>query len=173
MRRPDHRHAKPLHIFCPQPCKCYVHGHDRVVLGDLHGDAAWRRRGFATCNSTDTANIFVRDITQIGDANGNPLDSPIDITSTNPALASQIAAAFGFSPNPVTFNPGEAPVTIMVTISNPGVDPSAYGVYDVNLAAKDQTPGSAGIGVASGSDFILHLIAPTNSCTDTTNRMWQ
>jgi hypothetical protein len=123
---------------------------------------------FATCNSTDTANIFVRDITQTGDANGNPLDSPIDITSTNPALASQIAAAFSFSPNPVIFTPGEAPVTITVAISNPGVDPSAYGVFDINFAAKDVTPGSAGIGVASGSDFVLHLIAPTNTCDDTT-----
>jgi hypothetical protein len=118
---------------------------------------------FTTCNATDTANIFVRDITQTGDANGNPLTSPVDITSTNPSLASQIAAAFSFSPNPVTFTPGEAPVTITVMINNPGVDPSAYGVYDINFAAKDQTPGSAGIGVASGSDFILRLIAATCS----------
>lgn len=118
---------------------------------------------FTTCNPTDTANIFVRDITQIGDANGNPLSSTVDITSTNPTLASQIAAAFSFSPNPATFTPG-VPVTINVTIANPGVDPSAYGVYDVNIAAKDETPGSAGIGVASGSDFILHLIAAV--CSD-------
>lgn len=120
---------------------------------------------FSTCNSLDTADIIVRDITQIADASGNALATPVDVTSANPMLASQIAAAFSFSPNPAMFSVG-VPITIDVTIANPGVDPSAYGVYDINFAAKDETPGSSGIGVAAGSDFILHLIAPT--CIDTT-----
>jgi hypothetical protein len=124
---------------------------------------------FPDCNTPDTANMFVQDVTQIADGSGNPLldaygnPTTIDITDTNAVLAAVIAGAFSFNPSSNIFNVGDI-LTVTVTISNP--NSTAYGDYDIKMAAKETNPTSDGIGVGAGSHFILRLRGA--SCTDTT-----
>lgn len=126
-------------------------------------------QGQNACTGTADTTIGVLSITQLADANGNQVD--IDIGSTNPALFTQIADAFGisldgtsFTPDALTtdFTPGLS-TPVYVLVSNPGVDPSYYGEYSVKIAA--QAPG-AGIGVGPGIQFDLVLEA--QSQTDNT-----
>jgi hypothetical protein len=123
-------------------------------------------QGQNACSGTADATVGVLEIMQVADANGKQLNPPIDIGSTNPSLFTQIAEAFGISLNGVNFTPSSVSTSftpgssdsVYVDVSNPGVDSSAYGEYDVKLAA--QAPG-AGIGVGPGIQFDLTLKAPS------------
>src|SRR5437868_5275434 len=123
-------------------------------------------QGQNACSGTADATVGVLEIMQVADANGKQLNPPIDIGSTNPSLFTQIADAFGISLNGVNFTPSSVSTSftpgssdsVYVNVSNPGVDSSEYGEYDVKLAA--QAPG-AGIGVGPGIQFDLTLKAPS------------
>jgi hypothetical protein len=123
-------------------------------------------QGQNACSGTADATVGVLEITQVADANGKLLNPPIDIGSTNPSLFTQIADAFRISLNGVNFTPSSVSTSftpgssdsVYVDVSNPGVDSSEYGEYDVKLAA--QAPG-AGIGVGPGIQFDLTLKAPS------------
>jgi hypothetical protein len=111
------------------------------------------------CAPTATATIDATEVTKVADANGNPID-PVSEDGTS--LGDAISAAFAFVPNPwANFSPGDG-TTIVVTLSNPNVDPLNYGDYDVKLAAHDN---GAGIGVGDGPHFTLKLRA--QPCTNT------
>lgn len=116
-------------------------------------------QGQNPCAGQADATISALEVDQVGDASGNPI-TPVDITST--ALGQQIAAAFALTPATNTFTPGSS-VAVIVTVNDPNVASTAYGVYEVKLAA--QAPG-AGIGVGPGPEFTLNLFAP--SAGDTT-----
>ncbi len=116
---------------------------------------------FPGCNTLDTANFLVQDITEVADANGNPVDVDLDPSL---GIGAGIAGAFAFSPTSYIFGIG-ASETVTVTLTNPNVASSGYGTYDVKLAAKDTVPTSTGIGVGSGAHLTLVLAAPL--CSDT------
>ena len=112
------------------------------------------------CSPTAFATISALEISKVGDATGNLLVEPI---SPVPYLVRQaIAGAFSLSPSSNTFSVG-ATITVNVVVSNPNLNPSDYGDYEIKLAAK--APGS-GIGVGNGPLFFLSLRALT--ATDTT-----
>ena len=128
-------------------------------------------QGQNACTGTADAAIGVLEITQVADAAGNVLDPAVDIGSTNPALFTQIADAFGISLDDLTFTPASVLTSftpgssdsVFVDVGNPGVAPANYGEYEVKLASH--APG-AGIGVGPGIEFDLTLKAP--SVSDTT-----
>lgn len=117
-------------------------------------------QGQDACIGQADASFGVFEIVQVADASGNLLETPVTVSSSSPLYA-QIAAAFSFNPSGDTFTPGFAD-TISVNITNPNVDSTNYGVYQVKLAA--QAPG-AGIGVGAGVTYSLSLFAPTASDT--------
>jgi hypothetical protein len=98
------------------------------------------------------AEIRVFGVEKVGDADGNPLVTPINL-SLDMAPGSLIAGAFLLTPSAYTFVPGGC-TNVDVSVSNPGVDPADYGDYVVTM--KAQAIGS-GIGVGSGSRFKLSL----------------
>jgi hypothetical protein len=126
-------------------------------------------QGQNACSGTADATVGVLGITQVADSDGNPVN--IDIGSTNAALFTQIANAFGISLDNLSFTPESLSTDftpglstpIYVVVNNPDVDPSYYGEYTVKLAA--QAPG-AGIGVGPGIQF--DLILQAQSATDNT-----
>jgi hypothetical protein len=100
----------------------------------------------------------------VGDAGGNPI-TPMELDVTY-GLGQAIAGAFSLSPASHIFdltNPSSMTVIVSVTVNNPNLPASAYGDYNVKLAA--QAPGF-GIGVGDGPHFLLSLRAST--ATDTT-----
>jgi hypothetical protein len=111
------------------------------------------------CAPSATAAIEATEVTKVADANGNPI-TPVSEDGTS--LGDAISAAFSFSPNPWSnFSPGDN-TSIVVAVSNPNVDVSDYGDYDIKLAAHDN---GAGIGVGNGPHFTLKLRA--QSCLNT------
>lgn len=115
-------------------------------------------QGQNSCIGQADANILALEVDQVEDANGNSIDS-VDVTNTT--VGQQIIAAFTLTPPTNTFTPGSS-VNVSVTVNNPNVASTAYGVYQVKLAA--QAPG-AGIGVGPGPVFTLTLGAPSTSDT--------
>lgn len=115
-------------------------------------------QGQNPCVGQADASILALEVTQVEDASGNSID-PVDVTNT--AVGQQIIAAFTLTPPTNTFTPGSS-VNVSVTVNNPNVASTAYGVYQVKLAA--QAPG-AGIGVGPGPIFTLTLGAPSTSDT--------
>jgi len=110
---------------------------------------------FLTGSTQATADIRVFGIKQVMDADGNPLDPPVDIPLDS-IPGSQIAGAFSMSPDEPTFwssVPSDCQ-EIAVTISNPNVSEDYYGVYHVKVKAK---AAKSRIGVGSGSIFVLAL----------------
>jgi hypothetical protein len=115
------------------------------AVGDL---VVFPGEGQNACSGTADANVGVLEITQIADANGNQLDPPIDLASTNPSLFTQIADAFGISVDGVNFAPESVSTSftpgssdsVYVDVKNPDVDSSEFGEYDVKLAAQASKP---------------------------------
>jgi hypothetical protein len=118
-------------------------------------------QGQNTCLGQADASVGVFDVTQIADADGDLLETPVELESGS-SLYGKIAAAFDFNPWSNTFTPGSS-VNVGVTVSNPVVGDAEFGHYEVKMAA--QAPG-AGIGVGPGSRYTLVLKAAT--LTDTT-----
>lgn len=119
---------------------------------------------FPDCGTPDTAQFQVQDITLVTNASGVTVNTDLDTSS---GVGAEIAQAFSFTPSSNAFSVGDE-VTVSVTLTNPNVDPTAYGTYSVKLAAKETNPSSDGIGVGPGVDFTLVLGPPLSACTDTT-----
>jgi hypothetical protein len=113
-------------------------------------------QGQNACLGSADASILALEVVQVEDASGTSID-PVDVTDS--AIGQQIISAFTLTPNTNTFTPGSSAV-VNVTVNNPNVASTAYGVYQVKLAA--QAPG-AGIGVGPGPIFTLTLSAPSAS----------
>ena len=109
-------------------------------------------QGQNPCQGEALADIGVIEIDKIGDAEGQPLDTPVAL-DIHSGLGQQLAAAFSATPSSHVFTPGDS-IAVVVTVSNPGVSAVDYGDYVVKLAAK--APG-AGIGVGPGLLFTLSL----------------
>ena len=113
------------------------------------------------CSETADATISVLEISKVGDATGNLLVVPVSLDPFS-GVGALIAGAFSLSPSSNTFSVG-ATITVNVVVSNPNLNPSDYGDYDIKLAAKAD---GYGIGVGNGPHFFLSLRAAT--ATDTT-----
>ena len=112
------------------------------------------------CAQTSSANIEATEVCKTADANGNPI-IPCTEEDGSP-VGDAISGAFAFAPNPwANFSPGDS-TNIVVTVSNPNLDPSDYGDYDVKLAAHDN---GSGIGVGDGPHFTIKL--RSQPCTAT------
>jgi hypothetical protein len=88
---------------------------------------------FPTGASSATAALRVFGIEQVNDAEGQPLDEPIEVPLDSP-LGMGIEAAFTLTPNSHTFVPNEC-IDVQVTVDNPLVD-DAYGDYIVTIKAQ-------------------------------------
>jgi len=113
------------------------------------------------CSPTADATISALEISRVGDANGNPLDTPVKLDPFS-GVGQIIAAAFLLVPANHVFGIGQT-VTVNVEVGNPNLSGADYGDYDIKLAAKAP---AFGIGVGDGPHFFLSLRAA--SATDTT-----
>ena len=120
------------------------------------GDTVFPAQSGGPCQESASAEIRVFGIEKVGDAEGNMLDETVDVPIDSP-LGLQIAAAFFLDPSSHLFSIGES-LTVNVTIGNPLLGAGDFGDYVITL--KAQAIG-AGIGVGSGTRFLLGLRAPT------------
>jgi hypothetical protein len=118
-------------------------------------------QGQNACLGEALTSIGVIEIEKVGDAEGQSLETPVQLDRDS-GLGQQIAAAFAFSPDSYLFTPADA-VAIAVIVSNPAVSAGDYGDYLVKMGAH--APG-AGVGVGAGPLFTLSLRPAT--ATDTT-----
>lgn len=124
------------------------------------GDTVFPAQSGGPCQESASAEIRVFGIEKVADGDGNMLGETVDVPIESP-LGLQIAAAFFLDPSSHLFGIGET-LAVSVGISNPMVGAGDFGDYVVTL--KAQAIG-AGIGVGSGTRYMLGLRAP--AVTDT------
>ena len=124
------------------------------------GDTVFPAQSGGPCQESASAEIRVFGIEKVADGDGNMLGETVDVPIESP-LGLQIAAAFFLDPSSHLFGIGET-LAVSVGISNPLVGAGDFGDYVVTL--KAQAIG-AGIGVGSGTRYMLGLRAP--AVTDT------
>ena len=119
------------------------------------GDTVFPAQSGGPCQESATAEIRVFGSEKVADGEGPMLAETVDVPVESP-LGLQIAAAFFLDPSSHLFAIAET-LTVAVNISNPLVGAGDYGDYVVTL--KAQAIG-AGIGVGSGTRYMLGLRAP-------------
>jgi hypothetical protein len=119
------------------------------------GDTVFPAQSGGPCQDAASAEIRVFGIEKVADGDGNMLAETVDVQVDSP-LGLQIAAAFFLDPSSHLFGIAET-LTVNVSISNPMVGAGDFGDYVVTL--KAQAIG-AGIGVGSGTRYMLGLRAP-------------
>jgi hypothetical protein len=119
------------------------------------GDTVFPAQSNGPCQDTASAEIRVFGIDKVADGEGNMLAETVEVPTDSP-LGLQIAAAFFLDPSSHLFGIGET-LAVKVSVSNPMVGAADFGDYVVTL--KAQAIG-AGIGVGSGTRYMLGLRAP-------------
>ena len=119
------------------------------------GDTVFPAQSGGPCQDTASAEIRVFGIEKVGDADGTMLAETVDVP-TDSALGLQIAAAFFLNPSSHLFGIVET-LPVNVGVNNPMVGAGDFGDYVVTV--KAQAIG-AGIGVGSGTRYMLGLRAP-------------
>jgi hypothetical protein len=126
-----------------------------ITAPGASGDTVFPAQSGGPCQETASAEIRVFGIEKVADADANMLAESVDVPLES-ALGLQIAAAFYLDPSSHLFAIGEA-LPVNVTIGNPLLSAADYGDYVVTI--KAQAIG-AGIGVGSGTRYLLGLRAP-------------